>query len=104
MNLTEIAATLRSRARELRITQEQLRSQAGLSRQTLTNVLGGSSDYRLTTLLALADRLGFELVLVPKGAAPGLAAGDTRPAAVKTGVQAALESLEPRAARKGGSA
>ncbi len=59
----------------------------------MTNVLGGQQDFKLSTLLALADRLGLELLLVPKGAASAMGAGDVAPPLVKSRVQAALDKL-----------
>ena len=72
-SLFDIASVLRSQAASIGITQEVLRERAGISRRTLTHVLGGQQDFKMTTLLAVADKLGLELVLVPKAAAAGLA-------------------------------
>jgi transcriptional regulator with XRE-family HTH domain len=58
--------------RDAGMTQQTLRESAGVSRQTLTNVLKGTEDFKVSTLLALADRLGLELLLVPRAAARGL--------------------------------
>jgi transcriptional regulator with XRE-family HTH domain len=97
--LGEIASALRERAKTGRVTQESLRKNAGISRQTLTNVLSGNCDYKVTTLLAIVDRLGLELVLVPKAAAAGLAGGfdATKRPTVKSIVQEALERLHSKA-------
>jgi transcriptional regulator with XRE-family HTH domain len=95
----QIATTLRNRLKREGISQERLRSDVGVSRQTLTNVLSGSHDYKLTTLLAVADRLGFEMVLLPKEAAAGLSSTDATAPLVKTRVQAALDRLEAGAQR-----
>ncbi|RKP55812.1 helix-turn-helix domain-containing protein [Pararobbsia silviterrae] len=90
--LTDIAAYLRSRLTDARLTQAQLGAASGVSRRTLTHVLGGRIDYKLTTLLAILDRLGLELAIVPKPAATGVER-DLEPTepAVKSRVQAALE-------------
>ncbi|MNR71261.1 hypothetical protein D3C71_18760 [compost metagenome] len=93
--LSELAATLREQVKRLNFKHEDLRHQAGISRQTLTNVLSGRADYRVTTLLTLADRLGLELVMVPKTAAAALEQGTSRPAVVRTAVQAAMEGRRP---------
>lgn len=71
--LSSISASLRRQAKELGLTQEALRKDAGISRQTLTNVLSGNSDFRVTTLIAVADRLDMDVVFLPKTAARGLA-------------------------------
>ncbi|MES2537582.1 MAG: helix-turn-helix transcriptional regulator [Pseudomonadota bacterium] len=94
--LQKIASTLRHRQKLEGVSQERLRGDVGVSRQTLTNVLSGEHDYKLTTLLAVADRLGFEMVLVPKEAASGLSTTTPTAPLVKTRVQAALERLETR--------
>jgi len=93
--LSDIATVLRSRLKQNRLNQEALRSSAGISKRTLTNVLSGEHDFKVTTLFAIADRLGLELLLVPKGAASGLTSGDPPSPLVKTRVQAALERVDP---------
>lgn len=100
LTLQSIAQTLRQRLQFSGMSQETLRSAAGISRQTLTHVLSGKADYKLTTLMAVADRLGLELVLLPKGAAGGVQAEAASTPAVKSRVQAALDQIDP--ARKGG--
>lgn len=71
-SIAEIAIILRVQLKVLGMTQAALRATAGLSARTLTLLLSGSHDFKLSTLLAVADRLGLEMVLVPKGAAAGL--------------------------------
>ena len=99
--LLQLSIWLRQQLLRYGGTQESLRLDAGISRQTLTNVLSGTVDYKVTTLLAVADRLGLDVVLVPKGAVAGLqlTPQDTPPL-VKTGVQAALEKLRAGAGRQ----
>jgi transcriptional regulator with XRE-family HTH domain len=95
-SLPEIATFLRERAKTLGLTREELGVRAGVTRKTLWNVLSGSSDYKVTTLLAILDRLGYELAIVPKGAAAGLANAESlepTPPAVMTRVQAARNKL-----------
>jgi len=94
-DLRQIASTLRWQLKRKGMTQESLRQQAGVARQTLTNVLSGEEDYKVTTLLTLADRLGLDVVLVPKAVAPALAAQDSPPR-IKSAVEAALERLQQR--------
>ncbi len=74
--------------------QSDLKSRAGISQRTLTNVLSGSEDFKVSTLLSLADRLGLELALVPKAAAAAVEAGPTAAPRVKSRVSAALERIE----------
>lgn len=78
-NIQDISAELREALSHSGLKQQDLREAAGVSRQTLANVLKGTEDYKLTTLLALADRLGLELVLLPKAAARGLQTRKSEP-------------------------
>ena len=71
-SIPAISAALRRQLQQSGRTGQSLREAAGLSRQTFTNVMSGDNDFKLSTLLALADRLGLELLLLPKGAARGL--------------------------------
>jgi len=90
----DIAAQLRARLARQQLTQAELREAAGVSRRTLTNVLGGEQDFKLSTLLALADRLGLDVVLVPKGARSAVdEAAAAEPARIPTRVQQALQRL-----------
>lgn len=93
-SLLDIASALRARAKRMSLTQAQLGEAAGISRRTLTHALSGTHDVKVTTLIAVADRLGLELALVPKEAAYGMPAPDefgvSQPA-VKTRIQYMLE-------------
>jgi transcriptional regulator with XRE-family HTH domain len=89
--ITEISARLRSAARDAGMTQQSLREAAGISRQTLVNVFKGTEDFRVSTLLALADRLGLEVLLVPKSAARGL-----QPPAVAPVVETVVDQVRKR--------
>jgi transcriptional regulator with XRE-family HTH domain len=93
-SLHDIAIALRARAKRIAITQEELGEAAGISRRTLTHALSGTHDIKVTTLMAVADRLGLELTLIPKGAAQGMPAPDElggTPPVVKTRIQQMLE-------------
>ena len=91
--LQEVSGTLRAFARYRAIKQSELKTQAGISQRTLTNVLSGIEDYKVSTLLALADRLDLELVLVPRAAAAAVEAGSTSAPRIKSRVAAALERV-----------
>jgi transcriptional regulator with XRE-family HTH domain len=56
--LQQVATTLRNRVTQLKLTQERLGTEAGVSRQTLTKVLSGRADLKVTTLLALGRQTG----------------------------------------------
>ncbi|ANN77980.1 helix-turn-helix transcriptional regulator [Bordetella flabilis] len=90
-SIAEISAQLRQAARDAGTTQQGLREAAGISRQTLVNVFKGTEDFRVSTLLALADRLGLELLLVPKNAARGL-----QPTAAAPVVETVVDQVRKR--------
>jgi transcriptional regulator with XRE-family HTH domain len=89
---------VRTRADQQGLSNKVLAEQAGTTPQTLWHVMSGNRDFKVSTLLALADRLGMELVLVPKEAAPGLEGERPGAPAVKTKVQAALERISGKPA------
>jgi len=91
--LAEVADVLRMQVSRVGRTQETLGQEAGISRQTLSKVLGGRADFKVTTLLALADRLGLELVLLPKEVARGMVQAEEPAASIQSRVQAVLKNL-----------
>ena len=90
--LQTFAGMLKTAARGRGINFSDLSSRAGLSRMTLRKVLSGQEDYRVSTLLALADKLGLDVVLVPKAAARGIAAPTAERALVPSIVDEVLDS------------
>lgn len=96
--LTDIAAFLRRQLKNASITQQELGIEAGLARRTLTGVLSGQADYKVTTLIAVLDRLGYELTFVPKEAVAGLTTQEASLApttpTVKTRVERAREQVK----------
>lgn len=91
-SIADVSNVLRERQKALRLSQEDLRASAGLSRQTMTHVLRGDQDFKLSTLLAVADRLGLQMVLVPRDAAAAVLGVSTEPV-VATAVEEALARL-----------
>jgi transcriptional regulator with XRE-family HTH domain len=71
----DLSGVVRASLEASTLTQAQLREQAGVSQRTLTNVLSGREDFKLSTLLAVADRLGLDVVLVPRAASAAVDAG-----------------------------
>jgi hypothetical protein len=57
-------------------------------------------DYKLTTLLGLADRLGLEMVFMPKEAARGMPPQGAEPV-VETVVERVIKRLANNAASNG---
>jgi len=96
LTLPDIAETLRDAARRNGLTQARLADAAGVSSRTLTHVLSGQEDFRVTTLMAVASKLGLELVLVPKGAVRAVAAGNEVGPPVRSVVTEALDALHAR--------
>ncbi len=90
---SDISTALRQQMKRMSVTQDELSGSAGVSRRTLTHVLSGEHDFKVSTLLVLADRLGLELVLVPKALASAASASATTAPVVKTRVQAALDNV-----------
>jgi len=92
-SLSDISSVLRRRLQQQGQTQAQLRQSAGIAQRTLTNVLSGEQDFKVSTLLALADRLGLELMLVPKGAALAVDAEGVARAKIPTRIEVARRQL-----------
>lgn len=86
----DIAIHFRAAIRRRNIRRCELQERAGVSKGTLRGVLSGSRDFRVSTLLAIAEQLGQELVLVPRASAPALEAGPTTEPKVETVVARAL--------------
>ena len=98
--LYQLASTLRHRIKLLRLTQDKLSTSAGISRQTLTKALSGRADFKVTTLIALADRLGLQVLLVPKEVTPDIIAPTEDKPRVKSVVDAAIEALNSTTPKK----
>ena len=90
--LQQFALVLRNRMTQLKLTQDSLSAQAGVSRQTLTKTLSGRSDFKVTTLIALADRLGLEVVLAPKEVADSMSVATEPRARITSVVDAAIQT------------
>lgn len=64
---TSLNQALRSRRRELGLTQEELGRRAGLAAKHVSRIESGTHEPRVSTLFALISALGLELVLGEKG-------------------------------------
>lgn len=98
--LIELADTLRQAIADQGQTQARLAAAAGVSARTLTHVLSGQEDYRLRSLLAIADRLGLDVLLVPRAAVPAIAPEEASPPVVPSAVDEALAALRDPARRR----
>ncbi|CAN7645233.1 helix-turn-helix transcriptional regulator [Pseudoduganella sp. LjRoot289] len=81
---SEISAALRTAMNRRGMSQAVLREEAGIAQRTLTNVLSGQEDFKVSTLFALADRLGLELLLVPKDAVKAVSSSQVTAPVVQT--------------------
>lgn len=75
--------TLKSLAESLRqgrkdISDVELASKTGLTRQSVSRALSGEHNFNVTTLLAIAEANGQELVLVPREVARALSGSNQR--------------------------
>ena len=93
-----LAARVRERRAELRLTQAQLASLAGLSRSALANIETGRQAVLLHDFLALARclEIGPEALLPP----PAVGVGETRNELPRS-VRLFVESVTPKASRSG---
>lgn len=72
--LSEVSERLEDERRRLMLDYQALAERTGLTPLSVRNVLQGRSAPRITTLMALADQLGLEVLLLPKVVASGLQA------------------------------
>lgn len=70
--LKTLANTLTTAKVKQRLSDAALAADAGVQRMTISRALSGTENFNVTTLLAVADRLGLEVMLVPKEAARAL--------------------------------
>lgn len=64
---TGLSQALRSRRRELGLTQDELGQRAGLAAKHVSRIENGTHEPRISTLFALVSALGLELVLGEDG-------------------------------------
>lgn len=98
-SVAELSNVLDQRSKALKYGKLQLARDSGVTYRTLSHVLGGAQDFKVSTLLAVADRLGLELMLVPKEVRQMFVHDSAQKSAVPTKVQAALERLKPGGTR-----
>ncbi|MES2887668.1 MAG: helix-turn-helix transcriptional regulator [Pseudomonadota bacterium] len=98
-SLRELSAVVRQALAASQLSQEALSAQAGITRRTLRLLLDGEHDFKLTTLFAVADKLGLQLLLLPRGAAAGLDAGTTPAPMVTSLIEAGQAQLRARRER-----
>lgn len=95
--LNDLAATLSQNLARSGMGKSELADKAGISRITLRHALEGK-DFRVSTLLTLADKLGLDVVLAPTSVAAAISA-EIRPSEPgpqtppRTAIGAALAKL-----------
>ena len=95
----QLAAAVRTRRTDLRLSQQDLADMAGVSERFVRFVEQGKPTLRLDTLLALLDTLGLELQLATRSSAAARAlvtrALVTQPPSAFPASAAPLEGNEP---------
>lgn len=64
--IADVAGTLQQQRLQREVPYDELAQAAGLTPLSVRRALHGQTDARITTVMSLADKLGLELVLVPK--------------------------------------
>jgi DNA-binding phage protein len=94
----ELSSALQAAQLRSDTTQTQLAADCGLNRMTLQKIMAGRGDPKFSTLVALANALGLDLVLSSQlldGQGPAQP-GQLASPAVQTSVQRALASLKAK--------
>lgn len=96
MSYKELFQHLRAMRKQAGIKTAQIIANTGWSRQRLSQLERGGVDAQLSTLIALANAVGAEVMLVPKALAPLTrdfiaSEGALSPRTTKTGIEFLLE-------------
>ncbi|MEO7885517.1 MAG: helix-turn-helix transcriptional regulator [Polaromonas sp.] len=108
--LFDMASRLEAERQRLNIDYQALAEKTGLTPLSVRSALQGRTAPRITTVMALADQLGLEVVMLPKVVAMGLEAQseESSPAAALSRVDRLVADTRERAAgpksAKGGPA
>lgn len=95
-NLSDISGFLRNELSQYAFNYDNLDASLGFAVGTTVKMLDEQGDYSVMELMALLDRLGYEIAIFDKKALQQLRDGPNGPApplTVKTGVQLALDKL-----------
>ena len=68
----DVSSFLEAERKSRKIPKNRLQKETGLSVNTVRGIFDGAHDPRLTTLMAVCDRLGLEMVIAPKEIADSL--------------------------------
>ncbi|MGH6640731.1 MAG: helix-turn-helix domain-containing protein [Polaromonas sp.] len=72
--LSEMAMRLESERQRLKLDYQAIAEKTGLTPLSVRSALQGRTAPRITTLMAIADQLGLEVLMLPKVVAMGLEA------------------------------
>ena len=75
-SMRDLAASVRGRRHDLGLSQAELASQAGVSREWINGFEAGKATVEFGLVIRLLDSLGFGLDLVERGASADAAAVD----------------------------
>ncbi|MCT9070489.1 helix-turn-helix domain-containing protein [Cupriavidus gilardii] len=92
--IEEVSHALSAQTERVGYGKTRLAHDAGITFRTLSHVLQGNQDFKVSTLLAVADRLGLELMLVPREARSLFGAAGPAQPAIPSVVDAALQRLK----------
>ena len=70
--LLQIGRLLKTKRKNLGLTQEQVAGMAGISRPRYREIETGSAAARTTTLINIARALGLEIMLIPQAMVPAV--------------------------------
>ena len=70
--LSEMTSVLEDERQRLALDYQALAERTGLTPLSVRNILQGRTAPRITTLMAIANQLGLEVMLLPKVVATGL--------------------------------
>jgi transcriptional regulator with XRE-family HTH domain len=70
--LSEMTSVLEDERQRLALDYQALAERTGLTPLSVRNILQGRTAPRITTLMAIANQLGLEVMLLPKVMATGL--------------------------------
>lgn len=79
-DVLSVARTLQESMKAARLTYQDVADRTGLSYLAVRNAMQGKSAARLSTLIAVADAVGLEVVLVPTLVAQSLTVAPTQAA------------------------
>jgi len=92
--LREMATRLEAERQRLKLDYQAIAGKTGLTPLSVRSALQGRTAPRITTLMAIADQLGLEVLLLPKVLAQGLEAHGGIGAGAGEGPEPALSQVD----------